>query len=92
MGTGAKRAGRNNQQRTGEPDCPHALAKRSGKQPHQTKTSFGGIATKRRCNQMDVATFIQQAKTKHEVAETNKLLKEQNKLLREIQALLELRR
>ena len=38
---------------------------------------------------MDIATFMQQVKTKHEIAETNKLLKEQIRLLKEIRDLLE---
>jgi len=41
---------------------------------------------------MDIATFIQQTKTKREVAQTNKLLKEQNKLLRQIRDLMEFKR
>ncbi len=41
---------------------------------------------------MDIATFIQQVKTKNETKNETKLLEEQNKLLREIKSLLELRR
>jgi hypothetical protein len=41
---------------------------------------------------MELAVFLQQLKTKKEVAETNRLLIEQNKILREIKSLLELKR